>query len=226
MIKILVVEDNESVQKLMNAYLKREGYQVLLANDGVEALAILDHEQIDLLISDIMMPRMDGYSLTENLRSTGFDMPILMITAKDRIEDKKKGFRLGTDDYMVKPIDFDEMVLRVTALLRRAKISKDKKISIGEVTADYDSLTVYTPGKNILLPQKEFLLLFKLMSYPNKTFTRFDLMEEIWGMDSETDERTVDVHIRRLREKFADRKEFSIITVRGLGYRIERVSVK
>jgi len=174
------------------------------------------------MIADIMMPNMDGYTLTEELRTSHYNFPILMITAKESIEDKKKGFAVGTDDYMVKPIDFDEMLMRVSALLRRAKISNEHRIVIGAVILDYDSLTVKTKSENFLLPKKEFLLLFKLLSYPKKIFTRQDLMDEIWGLDNETEERTVDVHIKRLREKFDYLEEFKIITVRGLGYKVEK----
>ncbi|WP_040950501.1 response regulator transcription factor [Gorillibacterium massiliense] len=222
MFTILVVDDNESIRKLMVTYLKRDGYHTLSAADGVEALRIMDREHVDLMIADVMMPVMDGFTLTGDLRSANQDLPILMITAKERIEDKKKGFSVGVDDYMVKPVDFDEMLLRVAALLRRAKINAEKKMAIGDVTLDYDSLTVTTGSEEIVLPQKEFYLLFKLLSYPKKIFTRRDLMNEIWGYDSESDERTVDVHIKRLREKLEPISEFSIITVRGLGYKAER----
>ena len=222
MINILVVDDNDSIRKLMTTYLIRDGYNVLAASDGLEALEILDVEHIDLMIVDIMMPNMDGYTLTKELRTSKFNFPILMVTARESIEDKKKGFMVGTDDYMVKPIDFDEMLLRVTALLRRAKISNEHKIDVGNVTLDYETLTVTTKNEVFLLPKKEFYLLFKLLSYPKKIFTRQDLMDEIWGFDNETDERTVDVHIKRLREKFDILEEFKIITVRGLGYKVER----
>jgi len=222
MFNILVVDDNDSIRKLITTYLSRVGYQVFAASDGIEALDLLDKEHIDLMIADIMMPNMDGYTLTKELREVKYNLPILMITAKESFEDKKKGFMVGTDDYMVKPIDFDEMLLRVTALLRRAKISNEHKIIIGDITLDYDTLTVVTQTETILLPKKEFYLLFKLLSYPKKIFTRQDLMDEIWGFENETDERTVDVHIKRLREKFDELEEFKIITVRGLGYKVER----
>jgi DNA-binding response OmpR family regulator len=183
----LVVDDNESIRKLMAAYLQRGGYSVFTAADGLEALETLDKEHIDLMIADIMMPNMDGYTLTNELRTSHYDFPILMITAKESIEDKKKGFAAGTDDYMVKPIDFDEMLLRVSALLRRSKISTEHRIVIGDVILDYESLTVKTREETIVLPKKEFYLLFKLLSYPKKIFTRQDLMDEIWGYDNETD---------------------------------------
>ena len=222
MFNILVVDDNASIRKLMTAYLIRDGYNIFTASDGLEALDILDKEHVDLMIVDIMMPNMDGYTLTHELRTSHFNFPILMITAKERIEDKKKGFAVGTDDYMVKPIDFDEMLMRVSALLRRAKISNEHKIVVGDVTLDYQTLTVKTKYEEILLPKKEFYLLFKLLSYPKKIFTRQDLMDEIWGLDNETEERTVDVHIKRLREKFDFIEDFKIITVRGLGYKVEK----
>lgn len=222
MFHILVVDDNDSIRKLMTTYLVRDGYHVFTASDGLEALAVLEKEQIDLMIADIMMPNMDGFTLTDDLRASHYNFPILMVTAKDSFEDKKKGFLVGTDDYMVKPIDFDEMLLRVAALLRRAKISNEHKIVVGDVTLDYDALTVTTKSETVLLPKKEFYLLFQLLSYPHKIFTRQDLMNEIWGLDNETDERTVDVHIKRLREKFDSLEEFKIVTVRGLGYKVEK----
>jgi two-component system OmpR family response regulator len=222
MVTILVVDDNESIRILISAYLEQAGYDVLHAVSGLEALAVLDSRRIDLMIADIMMPGMDGYTLTADLRAAHFDFPILMVTAKDSFEDKKRGFHAGTDDYMVKPIDMNEMLLRVGALLRRAKISNEHRIEIGRVVLDYDTLEVRTPEQTTLLPKKEFYLLFKLLSYPKKIFTRQELMEEIWGMDNETDERTVDVHIRRLRDKFDHLEEFRIVTIRGLGYKAER----
>lgn len=222
MFNILVVDDNQSIRKLISTYLQREGYNVTLAENGVEALKVLETLHVDLMIVDIMMPKMDGYTLTEDLRTAKYNLPILMITAKETFEDKKKGFNAGTDDYMVKPIDMNEMLLRVAALLRRAKISNEHKIAIGDVILDYETLTVTTPDETYVLPKKEFYLLFKLLSYPKKIYTRQQLMDEIWGMDAEADERTVDVHIKRLREKFENLKEFEIITIRGLGYKAEK----
>lgn len=222
MVNILVVDDNESIRKLMTAYLVRDGYTVFTAEDGLKALELLDTEHIDLMIADIMMPHMDGYTLTKELRSSRYHLPILMITAKESLEDKKRGFLAGTDDYMVKPVDFEEMLLRVAALLRRSKISNEHRIVVGDVILDYETLSVITKTETVVLPKKEFFLLFKLLSYPKKIFTRQDLMDDIWGYDNETDERTVDVHIKRLREKFDDLPDFKIITVRGLGYKAER----
>lgn len=221
MINILVVEDDKNLQKLMVAVLKQSGYQVLCAKDGIEALSLLDEKHVDLIISDIMMPNMDGYTLTDELRKSNYNLPILMVTAKETLEDKKKGFLVGTDDYMVKPIDMDEMVLRVAALLRRSRIINEHRLIVGDVTLDYDTLSISKKDTSILLPKKEFYLLFKLLSYPKHIFTRQQLMDEIWGMDSEADERTVDVHIKRLREKFTNFNDFEIVTVRGLGYKVE-----
>ncbi|RDW16038.1 DNA-binding response regulator [Oceanobacillus arenosus] len=221
MFNILVVDDNDNIRNLMITYLERKGYRTIAATDGLEALAVLEREPIDLMIVDIMMPNMDGHTLTQDLRSANYDFPILMITAKERMEDKRKGFLAGTDDYMVKPIELDEMLLRVIALLRRAKVNTEKRIVIGDVILDYNTLIVKTKKKEILIPKKEFYLLFKLLSYPKKIFTRRDLMNDIWGYDTDSDERTVDVHIRRLREKFNDLAEFNIVTVKGLGYKAE-----
>jgi DNA-binding response OmpR family regulator len=220
MVNILVAEDNVNIRKLIATYLEAEGYRVLEAADGIEALDVCDRESIDLLVADIMMPGMDGYELVRSLRDSGYTLPVLMVTAKDEFDDKRQGFESGTDDYMVKPVDLDEMLLRVSALLRRARISTEKKITIGGVTADSETLTVSGSGRQVTLPLKEFMLLFKLMSYPGRIFTRQDLMEKIWGLDNDTEERTVDVHIKRLREKFEETPEFTIVTVRGLGYKL------
>ena len=215
MFNILIVEDDKNLRRLIGTVLKQNGFNVFSANDGEQALEILESTKADLIICDIMMPNMD-------LRDAGYNMPILMITAKDTMEDKRKGFISGTDDYMVKPINIDEMLLRINALLRRSKISTEHRLEVGEVVLDYDTLSVQSANETIILPKKEFMLLFKLMSYPKKIFTRQQLMDEIWGLDTETDERTVDVHIKRLREKLSDIKEFEILTVRGLGYKAEK----
>lgn len=219
MFNILVAEDDEDMRELFCTVLSDNGYNAVPAVDGEDALNIMEREYIDLLVADIMMPKMDGYELTEAIRGAKYNLPILMVTAKDQFNDMQKGFRLGTDDYMIKPINVKELVLRVEALLRRAKISGEKKIVVGGTTLDYDALTVTLHGVETILPQKEFYLLYKLLSYPNKIFTRQQLMDEIWGMFSETDERTVNTHINRLREKFSDCGDFEIITVRGLGYK-------
>ena len=219
MFHVLVVEDNPDMRELFCTVLSDGGYQCLPAADGAEALEIMDKEYVDLIVADIMMPNMDGYELTKAVRAAKMDLPILMVTAKDQFDDMQKGFRAGTDDYMIKPINVKELVLRVEALLRRAKIQSEKKITVGSTVLDYDALTVTVHGEETILPQKEFYLLYKLLSYPNKIFTRPQLMDEIWGMFSETDERTVNTHINRLRERFSDCKDFEIITVRGLGYK-------
>lgn len=219
MINILVVEDNGKLRQLIGTVLAKHGYNPVLAGDGQHALELLDTHYIDLIISDIMMPNVDGYELTNRLREAGYHTPMLMVTAKESFEDKQRGYLAGTDDYMVKPIDVNEMILRVGALLRRAQIVNERKLKLGEVILDSDSLTVHRGERSALLPQKEFYLLYKLLSYPGKIFTRQQLMDEIWGMDSETDARTVDVHINRLRERFKDSPEFEIVTVRGLGYK-------
>jgi len=222
MVNIMVVEDDRNLQKLMMAFLKQNGYNVLIAKDGEEALSILESSHIDLLISDIMMPNMDGFTLIDILRKANYTLPILMVTAKENFEDKRKGFLVGTDDYMVKPVDMDELLLRVGALLRRSRIINENRLTVGDVELDYDTLTVNKKGISIVLPKKEFYLLFKLLSYPKQIFTRQQLMDEIWGMDAEADERTIDVHIKRLREKLNDFSEFEIVTVRGLGYKVEK----
>jgi DNA-binding response OmpR family regulator len=219
---ILVVEDDKNLNKLICAVLKQNGYHVFRAEDGEEALSVLSHEHIDLVISDIMMPNMDGFEMTGELRKSNYNLPILMVTAKDSFEDKRRGFLSGADDYMVKPIDLNEMILRVGALLRRSQISNEHKLLIGAVELDYDTLIVSRNGESIVLPPKEFYLLFKLLSYPKQIFTRRQLMDEIWGIDSEADERTVDVHVKRLRERFGSWPEFDIATVRGLGYKAEK----
>ena len=224
MFNIMVVEDDIQMRRLLCTVLTKNGYNAIGAENGTAALEILDKEIVDLIISDIMMPEMDGYELTKQLRDAGFNMPILMITAREDFESKQKGFSLGSDDYMVKPIDVNEMVLRVGALLRRAKISNEHKIICGNTQLDYDALSVKWEDKSSVLPQKEFYLLYKLISYPNRIFTRQQLMDEIWGMESESDARTVDVHINRLRERFKENRDFEIMTVRGLGYKVVRKS--
>ena len=219
MFNILVVEDNKDMCELFCTVLNDAGYSCMGAGDGVEALEIMDRQYIDLVVADIMMPNMDGYELLHSLRSAKCEVPVLIVTAKDQFGDMQKGFREGCDDYMVKPVNVKELVLRVQALLRRAKISSEKKIVVGKTVLDYDALTVTIHGEETILPQKEFYLLYKLLSYPNKIFTRPQLMDEIWGMFSETDERTVNTHINRLRDRFADCDDFEIVTVRGLGYK-------
>lgn len=220
MFNVLVVEDDNKLRQLFCTVLTRNGYRAIPAVNGEEALSVLDKEYIDLMICDIMMPQMDGFELTQTLRDNNQQLPILMVTAKENFADKQKGFLVGIDDYMVKPINVNEMILRVGALLRRAKIISERKIEWGTTVLDYDTLTVIQGQESILLPQKEFYLLYKMISYPNKIFTKQQLMDEIWGMDSESDEHTVVVHINRLRERFRESADFEIVTVRGLGYKV------
>jgi DNA-binding response OmpR family regulator len=215
----MIVEDDANQRRLMATVLEQYGYNVIQATDGVDALDVLDKKHVDLIILDIMMPRMDGFEFTEALRQSGCNLPILMVTAKQSPVDKRKGFIIGTDDYMTKPVDEEEMVLRVGALLRRSRIVSEKKLTVGSTTLYYDSLSVVCGNEQHEHPQKEFLLLFKLLSYPGKIFTRRQLMDEIWDMESESDERTVDVHISRLRDKYRNCPDFEIVTVRGLGYK-------
>lgn len=219
MFNVLVVEDDKNLKKLMTTYLKKNDYTVFEANNGNQALDILDTNYIDLIISDIMMPEMDGYELVKSLRESKYEIPILLVTAKSSFEDKREGFLLGADDYMVKPINMEEMILRVKVLLKRAKSANEKKIRIGNLVLDYNTLTIVKKDKVYNLAQKEFYLLYKLLSTPDTIFSRQDLIEEIWGLENDSDYRTVDVHIKRIREKLNDVTEFEIITVRGMGYK-------
>ncbi|WP_391204532.1 response regulator transcription factor [Psychrobacillus sp. L4] len=219
MLKILVVEDETNIRKLMCAVLNQNGFETYGAEDGIEALNLMEKQHIDLVVLDLMMPNMDGYELTRQLRLSWGNLPILMVTAKEEPKDKRRGFIVGTDDYMTKPVDEQEMILRIKALLRRAQIATDHKLTFGKVVLDYDTFTVSREDKVITLPRKEFYLLFKLLSYPNMIFTRLQLMDEIWGMESETDDHTLNVHINRLRDRFRVCPEFEIITIRGLGYK-------
>ena len=219
MFNIMVVEDDKNTRRLMETVLIQNGYNAIPACDGEEALETMDKKQVDLIVLDVMMPGMDGFQLTHLLRESKCYIPILMVTARETPADKREGFLAGTDDYMVKPVDEEEMLLRINALLRRAKIANERCIIVGNTKLSYDSMTVEQNGESTELPQKEFLLIFKLLSYQNKVFTRRQLMDELWDMDSETDERTVDVHINRLRERFKHNPDFEIITVRGLGYK-------
>lgn len=216
---ILVVEDDKNLRKLIVTYLKKSNYNTFEAENGQVALDVLDQNYIDLIISDIMMPEMDGYGLIKDLRSSFYDIPIMLITAKSEIEDKRTGFLLGADDYMVKPINMEEMILRIQVLLKRTKRNHEKIIKIGDVVLEYKNLSLRKREKEYHLAQKEFLLLYKLLSTPDTIFTRQELIEEIWGLDNESDYRTVDVHIKRIREKIRDIDEFEIQTVRGIGYK-------
>lgn len=219
MFNILVTDDDKNIRRYIKAVLEADNYTVFTAEDGEKALAVLENEHIDLIVLDIMMPNLDGYAFTKLLREHNNNLPILMVSAKQQPEDKHKGFLVGTDDYITKPIDEQEMLLRIKALLRRAQIASERKIKIGEVIVDYDSLTI-TRGEEIIeLPQKEFLLLYKLLSYPGKIFTRIQLMDEIWGQESDSVLETVTVHVARLRKRFENWSEFEIQSVRGLGYK-------
>ncbi len=219
MFHILVVDDDKNTRLFLNAVLRDAKYVVSTAENGEEALDIMDREHIDLVVLDIMMPKMDGYEFTKHIREANNNLPILMVSAKQLPADKHKGFLVGTDDYITKPIDDEEMLYRIKALLRRAKIASDRRIEMGEVVLDYDSFTVTKGSEVYELPQKEFLLLYKLLSYPGKIFTRIQLMDEIWGSESETGWETVTVHIGRLRKRFEGWSEFEIESVRGLGYK-------
>ncbi len=219
MFKILVVEDDKNTSKLMQIVLSKAGYDVKLAGNGIEALEVLDNEFIDLILLDVMMPEMDGYEFTETIRTNGLNIPILMVTAKQLSEDMYKGFIAGADDFLVKPVDEIELLFRIKALLKRSNIANEQKLRIGNVVLDYSALTVTRNGQSLTLPKKEFYLLYKLLSSPDKIFTRIQLMDEIWGMNTTTVDTTVNVHINRLRNKFGDYPEFKIVAVKGIGYK-------
>ncbi len=219
MFQILVVEDDKELRELFCTVLSDNGYTAIPATDGMDAFDIMENTFVDLVISDVMMPLMDGFEMTRVIRRNGYAMPILLITAKEDASDKREGFLAGTDDYMVKPIDVNEMVWRVEALLRRSQIVSQKKVQVGTSELNCDTLTVHTKESVTELPQKEFFLLFKLVSALGRIFTRRQIMDEIWGPESDADSHTLDVHISRLREKFKSNPDFEIVTVRGLGYK-------
>lgn len=219
MFRILVVDDDKNIRFVMKEILESEKYTVITASNGEDAFEKLVSEHVDLVIVDVMMPSMDGYEFTQELRKFNADLPVLMVSAKQLPDDRKKGFLAGIDDYMSKPVDAEELLLHVKALLRRSKIVNERKIVIGDVVLDYDAYTVIGHGENIELPQKEFLLLYKLLSFPNKIFTRIQLMDEIWGMECDTGSETLTVHIGRLRKRFEGWEEFEIQSIRGLGYK-------
>ena len=223
MLKILIAEDDHDLRQLFSHVLIKHGYSVKGVCDGQEALDALDSGYFDLIISDIMMPRVDGYSLVRQLRESGSNIPVLMITARDAFDDMRLGFQSGTDDYMVKPVNVNEMVLRVQALLRRAQMISDRRQCIGTTVLEYDSQTVTDNFGSQVLPQKEFQLLYKMASFPGRIFTRQQLMDEIWGYESESDSHTVEVHIGRLRERFRDSTDFKIVTMRGVGYKVVKL---
>lgn len=223
MLKILIAEDDRELRRLFAHVLLKNGYTVKEVGNGKEALDAIDAEYFDLIISDIMMPVMDGYEFVRFLRESGNTTPVLMITAKDAFDDMRKGFVSGTDDYMVKPINVNEMVLRVQALLRRAQMINERKQTIGGTVLECDTFTVSCDGESMVLPQKEFMLLYKMASFPGRIFTRQQLIDDVWGYDTDSDTHTVDVHIGRLRDRFKDNKDFKIVTMRGVGYKVVKV---
>ena len=220
MFKILIAEDDAKLRQLFGRVLIKNGYSVKGVSNGKEALDALDQEYYDLIVSDVMMPVMDGYELVRAIRDSGNNLPILMVTAKAEFDDMRLGFLSGTDDYMVKPINVNEMVIRINALLRRAQMINERRQVIGNTVLECDSLTVITENESIVLPQKEFMLLYKMVSFPGKIFTRQQMMDDIWGYESYSDTHTVDVHIGRLREKFRSNPDFEIVTIRGIGFKV------
>lgn len=220
MFKILIAEDDRELRQLFQHVLTKNGYAVTGVSNGEEAMDAIDAGYYDLIISDIMMPKMDGYQFVRALREAGLTIPVMMITAKDAFDDMRMGFLSGSDDYMVKPVNVNEMVLRVGALLRRAQLANERRQVIGNTVLECDSLSVHSGKETMTLPQKEFMLLYKMVSFPGRIFTRQQLMDDIWGYSSETDTHTVDVHIGRLRERFRDNPDFKIVTMRGVGYKV------
>jgi len=223
MLRILIAEDDRELRQMFSHVLTKHGYSVTGASDGQQALDAMDADYYDMIITDIMMPNMDGYELVRQLREAGNTIPVLMITAKEAFDDMRLGFLSGVDDYMVKPVNVNEMVLRVGALLRRAQMINERRQVIGDTVLECDSLTVMTNGESAVLPQKEFMVLYKMAAFPGRIFTRQQLMDEIWGYDSESDTHTVDVHIGRLRERFRDNADFKIVTIRGVGYKVVKL---
>ena len=220
MFKILIAEDDNELRLMFQRFLTRNGFSVTTVTNGKEALDVLSKDFFDLIVSDIMMPVLDGYELVRSLRDSGDNTPVLMITAKNAYEDMRLGFLSGTDDYMVKPVNVNEMLLRINALLRRAQMANDKSQTIGNTTLEFETFTVITDGEQIILPQKEFMLLYKMVSYPGKLFTRQQLMDDIWGYNTDSDVHTLDVHIGNLRNKFRDNPDFEIVTMRGVGFKV------
>lgn len=216
--RILVAEDDRSANKLISAVLRKDGHEVLSAADGQEALDILESERADLIVSDVMMPRVDGIELVRRLREAKWDIPILMLTARQDQKTLHDSFLTGADDYLTKPADMKELVLRVRALLRRSGATATGRVTAGTIVLDSTRNTVERPGETAELPPKEFQLLMKLLSNPGRAFTRMQLLDEVWGWDTDSSEATVNVHINRLRSRFEKWDDFSIITVRGIGY--------
>ena len=223
MFKVLIAEDDLDLRQLFSHVLMKNGYSVVGVSNGQEALDEMENGYFDIVISDIMMPVMDGYELVRELRGAGNNIPVLMITARDAFDDMQTGFSSGTDDYMIKPVNVNEMVLRVGALLRRSQIANERRLTIGNTVLECDSLTVNDGKEQLILPQKEFMLLYKMASYPGKIFTRQQLMDEVWGYDAVSDTHTVDVHIGRLRDRFRDNPDFKIVTIRGVGYKVVKL---
>ena len=224
--RILLIDDEDDILEFIRYNLTKAGYEVYTARNGAEGLQQAAAHRPHLILLDVMMPTMDGYTFLKTMRDSGSSIPVLIITARDSAEDVRKAFTMGTDDFMVKPVDDVEMILRIRALLRRARISEEQKITVGSTTLIYDSFTLIQNGTEVQMPKKEFQILFKLLSFPNKTFTRANLMEEFWDMDSESEARTVDVHINRLRDRLKDNKDIQIVTVRGLGYKAVKTADK
>ena len=220
MLNILVVEDDKHLSKLMEAVLTQANFKPILTSSCEDALDMLDKVTVDLIVLDVMLPGMDGFEFTKLLRDHRMDLPVLMVTALGEMSDMTTGFTQGADDYMTKPINEDEFILRIKALLRRAKISTDHLVEVGQTTLNYDEFSVTWADEKFTLPKKEFLLLFKLISYPNKIFTRRQLLDDIWSLESDTDERSVDVHVNRIRDRIKTNPDFELVTVRGLGYKV------
>lgn len=219
MFNILIADDDINICKLTKFYIDKAGYNSFVAYDGESALSVIENNPIDLAIVDVMMPKKDGFTLVKELRQANIELPIILVTALGEIGDKTQGFSVGADDYLTKPVNYDELLLRISALLRRAQITKGKQIIIGDITIDYNSLSIIKNQVSLKLPRKEFLILFKLLSYPNKIFTRSQLFNEFWGINSDSGEDTVKVHINKLRENIAGFDEFEVVTIRGLGYK-------
>ena len=220
MFKILVVEDDKELNKTVCSFLNHSGYEATGCLNAMEAYDALETGLFDLIVSDIMMPGIDGFEFARSVRELNEEIPILFMTARDDMAAKQRGFRIGVDDYMVKPIDLDELFLRIGALLRRAKIAANRKLEVGSFAMDADEHTAYLKGEEIALTNREFSILFKLLSYPKKTFTRTQLMDEFWDADTETAPRAVDVYMTKLRQKLISCEDFEIVTVHGLGYKV------
>lgn len=223
MFKILIAEDDRELRRLFTHVLLKNGFAVKEVSDGKEALDAMENDYFDVIISDVMMPNMDGYEFVRTLREYGNNTPVMMITAKDAFDDMRLGFLSGSDDYMIKPVNVNEMVIRVQALLRRAQMINERRQTIGDTILECDTFTVHSLDGSVSLPQKEFMLLYKMASYPERIFTRQQLMDDVWGYDSESDTHTIDVHIGRLRDRFKDNKDFKIVTIRGVGYKVSKI---